>query len=147
MTFSGIALYFFSATEKNVTGVSSFVSSGGNSIKALSINPSSSISGSVSVDSSAKYLYVAATTGNGKVSVIMYQLGTSQGGGSSGQINNGTQVGTDDIGLTNKDEGKGSGFGDYDLGQMILIILVIVLIVSCALIITQKIVDYKKRLY
>jgi len=40
-----------------------------------------------------------------------------------------------------------TGLFDYDFGELILLVLVVVLIVSCVLIITQKIVDYKKRLY
>ena len=40
-----------------------------------------------------------------------------------------------------------TGLFDYDFGELILLVLVVVLIVSCALIITQKIIDYRKRLY
>ena len=44
-------------------------------------------------------------------------------------------------------ENNDTGLFDYGFGELILLVLVVILIVSCALIITQKIVDYKRRLY
>ena len=137
--------YFFTNSSKSITGYGSFKSIGGTSVKSLDITPSTSASGSITVDQSSKYLYIAVVTGNGENVVNIYEVADILGSGS-GEVNDGNHVGSDEK-VTDTDNNKGSGFGDYDLGQMILIILVIVLIVSCALIITQKIVDYKKRLY
>lgn len=114
---------------------------------AIDVIPSLDVVASINGDTSSRYLYVVVTTGNGESSITMYDRNPGQGGGGT---NGGTQIGSESDGKSqqkNETDDKGSGFGDYDLGEMILIILVIVLVVSCALIIAQKIVDYKKRLY
>jgi len=92
---------------------------------------------------SYRFLYVISETGNGYATISSYDMTPPSGGNSGGQNTNTstnpnyTQTSTDDS----------NGVFDLPIGHVILIVLVIVLIVSCALIITQKIVDYKKRLY
>jgi hypothetical protein len=87
----------------------------------------------------AKYLYVMAKTGNNYSKIVEYDIDDNQ----KQQTPQKPADNTDAKDNQNDD----SGLFDYEFGELILIILVIVLIVSCALIITQKIVDYKKRLY
>lgn len=82
---------------------------------------------------SYKYVYVMAETGNGNYTTVKYDINTK-----------GTDVVDQD---KNDDTNNNSGLFDYKAGELILLVLVVVLIVSCALIITQKIVDYKKKLY
>ena len=82
---------------------------------------------------SYKYVYVMAETGNGNYTTVKYDINTK-----------GTDVVDQD---KNDDSSNNSGLFDYKAGELILLVLVVVLIVSCALIITQKIVDYKKKLY
>lgn len=91
-------------------------------------------------DSTADELYFLVSTPHGYEHLVSYDMTINQGGNSVTQTpsTNGQQN-------TNSNDDK--GLFDYDFGQLILIILVVVLVVSCALIITQKIVDYKKRLY
>ena len=88
----------------------------------------------------SKYLYVAAQTGTETWSYIEIELPTDTKGDDGGGKD------TDDTPPLD-DESKSHGLLDYEFGEFILLVLVVVLIVSCALIITQKIVDYKKRLY
>ena len=90
------------------------------------------------VDASAKYLYVLAESGNGYYSILEYSIDS--------KTPTDTETDTDKTPESNEKDDKG-GLFDYKFGEIILIVLVIVLVVSCALIITQKIVDYKKRLY
>lgn len=80
------------------------------------------------------YIYALCETGNGYSAVVKYNIETKE---ESGRTDTTTPV---------KDD-TSSGLFDYNFGELILLVLVIVLVVSCALIITQKIVDYKKRLY
>lgn len=82
-----------------------------------------------------KHLYVMVTTANGYSKIAAYDMET------------GTDNVVDEDKKTELGDEDGSGLFDYDFGELILLVLVVVLIVSCALIITQKIVDYKKRLY
>lgn len=91
-------------------------------------------------DSTADKLYFLVSTPHGYETLVSYDMTSNQGGNSVTQTpsSNGQQNTS-----TNDDK----GLFDYDFGQLILIVLVVVLVVSCALIITQKIVDYKKRLY
>ena len=133
--------YFFSANDEVINSYVDFTDAMKNSTEKgkLAITPSSSVT--VSLDSpSTTYsnLYVAAKSGNGYVKIASYDLDDPD--------NNSTND-KDDTNSQQNQNSEGSGLFDYDFGQLILIILVIVLIVSCALIITQKIVDYKKRLY
>ena len=83
-----------------------------------------------------KYLYVFVNSGNGHS--VVKEFNTESGSEEGSQENTNTPTVSD---------GDDSGLFDYDFGEFILLILIIVLVVSCALIITQKIVDYKKRLY
>lgn len=86
-----------------------------------------------------KYVYVMVTTANGYPTIVSYEIGEGS-----------TQVDSDDTQTPGTSSGVNlgeTGLFDYGLGQLIMLVLVVVLIVSCALIITQKIVDHKKRLY
>ena len=95
----------------------------------------------VAEDDTADKLYLLVTTPHGYETLVSYDMTANQGGSSVNQVpsSNGQQN------LNNSNDKD--GLFDYDFGQLILIVLVVVLVVSCALIITQKIVDYKKRLY
>lgn len=86
------------------------------------------------VDSEQKYLYVYAETPVGTHTITEVNLNT----------NNSDPVTPD---KDNTNTNNGTGVFDYKAGELILLVLVVVLIVSCALIIAQKIVDYKKKLY
>ena len=142
--------YFFS-DSKQASAISSkdtFYSLHDSSVNkgVVDITPSNEIDGkTISVPSSVSggYLYVFVITGNGYYSIVEYDM--SQSGGNN--TNPGSGSTTPGTGDSDKDTEKDNGLADYGIGQIILIVLVIVLIVSCALIITQKIVDYKKRLY
>ncbi len=84
-----------------------------------------------------KYVYVMAESGNGNPSnIVSYDL--------TSNTSDSTNPGRNE---DSNDKDKGSGLFSYKAGELILLVLVVVLIVSCALIITQKIVDYKKKLY
>ena len=85
------------------------------------------------------YLYVWVESGNGYYAVKEID--------NTVKVEEGTQEGEKDKTPTTNTGDSDTGLFDYDFGEFILLVLVIVLIVSCALIITQKIVDYKKRLY
>lgn len=85
-----------------------------------------------------KYLYVLSESANGYYEIKEINVNTKTEEGKTDKEK--TPV-TEDV--TTND----TGLFDYDFGEFILLVLIIVLIVSCALIITQKIVDYKKRLY
>ena len=82
-----------------------------------------------------KYVYVLVDTGNDYENILEYNISTQQSEEKEPEHSN------------SKDQGSETGLFDYDFGELILLVLVVLLIVSCALIITQKIVDYKKRLY
>lgn len=89
-------------------------------------------------DSANTYLYVMVTTANNYSMIVSYDISNADdepAGGGNNQTT-GTNNNSDSTGLF-----------DYGLGELILLVLVVVLIVSCVLIITQKIVDHKKRLY
>lgn len=85
------------------------------------------------VETSYKYVYVMSETGNGNYTTVKYDI-----------VTKGSDVVDQDKNSTSTND---SGLFDYKAGELILLVLVVVLIVSCALIITQKIVDYKKKLY
>lgn len=84
-----------------------------------------------------KYLYVAVETGNKRWSYIKID----------NQTKGSTVVPGDDLPPVVNDNADDTGLFDYDFGELILLALVIVLIVSCTLIIVQKIVDCRKKLY
>ena len=108
-------------------------------IHALNINYGKTVSASLeNVEASAKYLYVFAESGNGYNTILEYNIDT--------KTTEDTDQDETPKGDTN-DKDNPKGLFDYEFGEIILIVLIIVLVVSCALIITQKIVDYKKRLY
>ena len=148
--------YFFSTSTEDVSSSSKFyrAMNAASTKGSLSFTVGSSVSGSVTKASGANYFYVMAKTGNDYYAVESYSFassqtnpnpGTTPGNPNPGQT--GGQVDPDDQSQNpTADEGD-SGIFNYEFGELILIMLVIVLIVSCALIITQKIVDYKKRLY
>lgn len=137
--------YFFATDDMLVNKYTEFTTAMNQSSKKgnLSVTPSNKVSGVINGDSTAKELYVAVKTGNGYVSIVSYEVG-STGNNGGNQTQTGGQ--TDTTPQENPGD-ESTGLFDYDIGELILIVLVIVLIVSCALIITQKIVDYKKRLY
>lgn len=88
-------------------------------------------------NSSLGYLYVMVTTANNYSKIVHYEIVEDEDvQGNGGQQAGGTGNNSGDTGLF-----------DFEFGQLILLVLVVVLIVSCVLIITQKIVDHKKRLY
>ena len=130
--------YFFSAEELALTTEEEFYSNLKNSkLKGtLNIEKSSSVTQDFIVEDTdgQNYLYVLTKTGNGysNIGKLNLQTGEEQ-----------KNPPTDGVG---GDPGN-SGLFDYDFGELILLVLAIVLVVSCVLIITQKIVDYKKRLY
>lgn len=83
------------------------------------------------------YLYVMVTTYNGYSKIVAFDMTedvTEPGNGGDNKTPTNNQNPND-------------GLWDFEFGELILLVLVVVLIVSCVLIITQKIVDYKKRLY
>ena len=123
--------YFFSTQKRDDVEKSSFSHS-------LSISYGNTVNASLqNTDTSSEYLYVLAESGNGYYSILEFD------------IENKSVTDTDDDKTpeSNEDDEDKGGLFDYKFGEIILIVLVIVLVVSCALIITQKIVDYKKRLY
>lgn len=136
--------YFYANDQKSVNNYANFTTEMNKASKKgnLSVSPSNKVSGVINGETSARELYVAVKTGNGYVSIVSYEVGSGNNSGNNQNQNNGPV----DTTPQQNDEGS-DGLFDYDIGELILIVLVIVLIVSCALIITQKIVDYKKRLY
>lgn len=135
--------YLFASEDKNISNYSGFTAAKKGAIRegAISITPSSAINTTLSGESSATMLYVAVKTGNDYITVVSFDMT------SPDNNNNNPSNPSQDTDFKDNQENKSDGLFDYGIGQLILIILVIVLIVSCALIITQKIVDYKKRLY
>lgn len=84
------------------------------------------------------YLYILVKSGNGYVCIkeVDNKAKTVEDTGDN-----------DKNPLTGDENDDDTGLFDFEFGEFILLVLIIVLVVSCALIITQKIVDYKKRLY
>ena len=139
--------YFFSATKQNISNYSDFYKAKGlaSSKGELDVTPASKVTKTLT-GANSKYLYVMATDGNGYCSFASYDT-TASNNQQNPSTNGGTTTNpTQNNAQTNNDKDSG-GLLDYDIGQLILIVLVIVLIVSCALIIAQKIVDHKKKLY
>ena len=91
------------------------------------------------------YFYVMVTTYNGYSKIVAVDMSENDGDSSSDSNVQGSGS-SNNQNLNNNNDDK-SGWPDFKLGELILLVLVVVLIVSCVLIITQKIVDYKKRLY
>lgn len=87
-------------------------------------------------DTASKYVYVIVTTGNGYSQIVQYDIENDVA------VEDGVK--DDQYQSSNNND---TGLFDYDFGELILLVLVVVLIVSCVLIIAQKIVDYKKKLY
>ena len=109
---------------------------------------------------SLPYLYIKAESLGGRSVIVKHVRNVSSedsvpggsvpGGTTPDDSNNSsgtTTPDTDNSAQKDKNPDKGTGLFDLEIGEVILIILVIVLVVSCVLIIAQKIVDYKKRLY
>ncbi len=94
------------------------------------------------VDSSYKYLYVLVKTGHGYSELATFEILNS----GSGNMNS-TDTDNDKDEAPVSSDADSKGLFDFQFGEIILLVLVVVLIVSCVLILTQKIVDYKKRLY
>jgi len=133
-----IEYYFSDVKKENNTTYDFYKNKNASSVNgALEFTSSSEVG--VDFDGSQeeqhKYLYVIVTTANGYSKIVEYSVetGSSTNGDSNVQQESNTNTDT--------------GLFDYDFGELILLVLVVVLIVSCVLIITQKIVDYKKRLY
>ena len=102
-----------------------------------------------SVNSSEySYLYVYAESLNGQTTLLEKNIASPEEDEKTEEKDNKEELGDKEDGDKGGETSNGGLFdGEYGFGELILIVLVIVLIVSCALIITQKIVDYKKRLY
>lgn len=130
--------YLFSATELDLSTSNKFENEckTNTSCETLTFDLNSSVDVSIEEPQNGGYIYILAESGNG------YD--------TTAKIDTGTKV-TDPNDPTPppslKDEDNKSGLFDYDFGEFILLVLVIVLVLSCVLILTQKIVDYKKRLY
>lgn len=142
-------VYFFSTdkvADDDISDATKFTNMAKKNINvAGSIEASSPTEFSSTINGASEeynYLYVAVGTGNGYFAVGEYNIAAdeetevSDGKDSSATTNN-----------EDKKENKGSGIMDWSFGELMLIVLIVVLFVSCALIITQKIIDYKKRLY
>lgn len=108
--------------------------------QSLKVTPSTSLQTTISGSSSAEKICVAVTTINGYITTTCREDAGSSSDSVTESPNGTTQQ-------NNQTDDKGTGLFDFGFGEMILVILVIVLVVSCALIIAQKIVDHKKRLY
>lgn len=119
--------YFFSDVKLDDVKNSQFV-------HASSIQANTQVTSNIAMEDGMDYLYVLVESGNGYSTIQEFEIPTDNDENST----TGTGSSTSD---------KSTGLFDYEFGEIILIVLIIVLIVSCALIITQKIVDYKKRLY
>ena len=136
-----VRYYFSEVTVDNA--VSNFVANMENSPVngLLEFTPASSVSLTIDRPEEAayKYLYVMVSDGNGNSRILSYDLTEDNQGPS--------QEGEEKEELSNPSDEDGTGIFDFNFGELILLVLVVVLIVSCALIITQKLVDYKKRLY
>ena len=132
--------YLFSDTKLDVNmSVEDFGKVAASVKGNLNFNPSKSVEAKISAtDNDQKYLYVLVETGNGYHSIEEFDTTTKTEGEKTDDKDQKPVV---------DDKNDDTGLFDYDFGSFILLVLVIVLIVSCALIITQKIVDYKKRLY
>jgi len=132
--------YYFSTEIKDNSSVYNFYKNMEESTDKgeLTFTPASVVSESFDgVDNEAyKYVYVIVESGNGYPAVVKYDI-----------ENEISEKPSDTQPEQTGDEDDETGLFDYDFGELILLVLVVVLIVSCALIITQKIVDYKKRLY
>ena len=137
-----VRYYFSQVAVENV--VSNFIANMKNSPinGSLEFIPSSSVNVSIDrpEDESYKYLYVMVSDGNGNSRILSYDL-TEQ------TVPDAPVDGNNPDGVVNNPDDSSTGVFDFNFGELILLVLVVVLIVSCALIITQKIVDYKKRLY
>lgn len=130
--------YYFSTEKKNNDTTYDFYKNKDESTinGALELAPASQLSvdfAGQADDKDSKYVYVIVTTGNGYSKIVEFS------------INDGKELAQESTQQSSPN--TGTGLFDYDFGELILLVLVVVLIVSCALIITQKIVDYKKRLY
>lgn len=136
--------YFFADEAKKVDSSTDFASykkqsaNKGNLLKT----PASKGTYSVANVDSASNLYVKVTTGSGHYTIMTYDIISKEVDDPVTDKNENNETAP-----KNDESEKESGLFDLQFGEIILIILVVVLIVSCALIITQKIVDYKKRLY
>ena len=132
--------YYFATEVKNNDKIYDFNQNKQNSVHKgdLKFTPASTITATFDAVESEpyKYVYAIVTTGNGYSKVVRYDIENS----TSTPEQNYTEE-------TDNSQDKPTGLFDYGFGELILLVLVVVLIVSCALIITQKIVDYKKRLY
>ena len=95
--------------------------------------------------STNKYMVVVAESVNGQYNYSIINL-TSTADVQTPDTNEGKDDNETQTNINVNDDSAGL-VSDFKMGELILIVLLIVLIVSCALIITQKIVDYKKRLY
>lgn len=84
------------------------------------------------------YLYVMVITYNGEPKIVTFDMNEEK-------LDAGVGSGSNQSATNNSN--NNDGLWDFEFGELILLVLVVVLIVSCVLIITQKIVDYKKRLY
>lgn len=86
-----------------------------------------------------KYMYVMVTTHSGYSKIVAFDMNEDENSTEASGVSKNP--------LNSNNTNNESGWPDFEFGELILLVLVVVLIVSCVLIITQKIVDYKKRLY
>lgn len=132
--------YFFTDEKVTISSKSDFEtaynSADGTARGNCNFTPSAKVLTSIDKpETEYKYVYVMAESGNGYAKVTSYDFASN----TSSTVKPDAQD-------TNKDSSQ-SGIYDYKAGELILLVLVVVLIVSCSLIIVQKIVDYKKKLY
>ena len=143
--------YLFSETAIEISDDAQFTAALtiSNQKGALSFVPSSVVSKNITAPNDKyTYIYVMAKTAHGHYSVMEFELVEGSGSNNDQTTPGNPGDGSDSSEGDPKDNDEAdSGLFDFDFGELILIVLVIVLVVSCALIITQKIVDYKKRLY
>lgn len=138
------SIYFFSKQSLELDNYDLFYDE---AIKDLSVAGSSDFTPAAKteftidgVDAEYKYLYVLSATGHSNYNIEGYNIVEDEPTDIPEEENK------SDLG--NEEENTGNkGIMDWSIGELILVVLIVVLFVSCALIITQKIIDYKKRLY
>lgn len=128
--------YFYTNTKTDIDSLDRNAFAKIENVKVADFEASSEVAVQLDRSGDEKYLYILVETGNGYDKVVEIDLKSK-----TSSDDNSTQTPP-----TSNEEGD-SGLFDFEFGEYILLVLVVVLIVSCALIITQKIVDYKKRLY
>jgi hypothetical protein len=88
------------------------------------------------------YVYVKVETFNSNGITYYDAISLADGQSVEGFIDNGDD---NDKDKSNKGDEGGLFSGEYGFGEIVLIVVVIILIIGCALLVVQKVVDYKKR--